>query len=389
MSIESTYIRYMSIKSNNINMTGFNVRQPFNALPALPPQVDIETTAVLKRCVEARAALAQLKQVALMLPDQSVLTNTLPMLEAQASSEIENIVTTTDRLFQFADTSSANIDPATKEALQYRTALYEGYLNLKTRPLNTTTAEKICTTIKAVDMAIRKTPGTALQNDRTGDIIYTPPEGEALLREKMANWELFLHSDDDLDILIKMAIGHYQFEAIHPFTDGNGRTGRIVNILYLIDHGLLDIPILYLSRFIIQNKAEYYRLLLEVTLKGEWTNWIIFMLNAVEETSRWTSGKINAILKLMGATRAFIRAKEPKIYSSELVDVLFSQPYCRISNLAEAGIAKRQTGSIYLAKLASIGVLVERKVGREKIYTNPRYMRLLTSDVNDFEAFGL
>lgn len=369
-------------------MSDFLATQPYNALPALPPRASIETTTVLKHCVEARAALAQLKQVALMLPDQTVLTNTLPMLEAQASSEIENIVTTTDRLFQFADTNPANIDSATKEALQCRTALYEGYLNLKPRPLNTTTAEKICTIIKAVDMTIRRTPGTALQNDRTGETIYTQPEGEMLLRDMMANWEAFLHKEDDFDPLIKMAICHYQFEAIHPFTDGNGRTGRILNILYLIDRGLLDIPVLYLSRFIIENKSDYYRLLLEVTKKDEWTDWIIFMLNAVEETSRWTTGKINAILKLMDATREFIRAVLPKIYSSELIDVLFNQPYCRISNLSKAGIAKRQTGSIYLAKLANAGVLVERKVGREKVYTNPRYLRLLTSDAHSFAAFG-
>ena len=237
-------------------------------------------------------------------------------------------------------------------------------------------------------MTVRRTPGTALQNDKTGETIYTPPEGEALLRDKMANWENFLHSDTDLDALIKMAVSHYQFEAIHPFTDGNGRTGRVLNILYLIDRGLLVTPILYLSRFIIQNKADYYQLLLNVTLKEEWTDWIIFMLNAVQETSNWMCGKIKAILKLMEATRQFMRAEMPKIYSSELVDVLFNQPYCRIANLEKAGIAKRQTGSVYLAQLAKTGVLVERKIGREKIYINPRYMRLLTNDSNDFAPFG-
>ncbi len=387
MSIISTYARNLSIELRKLNMSDFDARQPFNNLPLLPPKTDVETKVVLKRCIEARAALAELKQAALMLPDQSVLINTMPLLEAQASSEIENIVTPTDRLFQYADKVPANIDPATKEALQYRTALYEGYMNLKKRPLNTTTTEKICTTIKGANMTVRKTPGTALQNDKTGEIIYTPPEGETLLREKMANWENFLHSDTDLDTLIKMAVCHYQFEAIHPFTDGNGRTGRVLNILCLIDRGLLDTPILYLSRFIIQNKADYYQLLLNVTLKEEWTDWIIFMLNAVQETSNWMSGKIKTILKLMEATRQFMRAETPKIYSSELVDVLFNQPYCRIANFEKAGIAKRQTGSVYLAQLAKTGVLVERKIGREKIYVNPRYMRLLTNDSNDFAPF--
>jgi Fic family protein len=387
MSTKSTYADFVSIKLESLNMRDFNSQQPHNNLPALPPKSEIETKAVLKSCIEARASLAQLKQAAQMLPNQPVLINTLPMLEAQASSEIENIVTTTDRMFQYADKAPANIDPATKEALQYRTALYEGYVNLKKCPLNTTTAEKICSTIKGADMTVRRTPGTALQNDRTGQIIYTPPEGEALLRDKMANWESFLHNDGDLDALIKMAISHYQFEAIHPFTDGNGRTGRVLNILYLIDCGLLDIPILYLSRFIIQNKADYYQLLLKVTTNGEWTDWITFMLNAVQETSDWTCRKITAILDLMEATREIMRAKTPKIYSSELVDVLFNQPYCRISNLEAAGIAKRQTGSVYLNQLAKAGVLTERKVGREKIYINPRYIRLLTSDTNDFAPF--
>lgn len=238
-------------------------------------------------------------------------------------------------------------------------------------------------------MTIRNMSGTALQSDRTGAIIYTPPEGEALLRNKIANWESFLHHDDDLDTLAKMAIGHCQFEVIHPFTDCSGRTGRIFDILYLIDRGLLDIPILYLSRFIIQNKVEYYRLLLNVTVKQDWQNRIIFMLNAVEQTSRWISDKINAILKLMQGTRDFIRTYESKIYSTELVDVLYRQPYCRIYNLVEAGIAKRQTASVYLSKLAEVGVLLEHKVGREKIYTNPRYLRLLTGQVNGLEPLGL
>lgn len=368
-------------------MSIFNPEQAFNGLPTLPPKSEVETKAILKNCIEARASLAKLKQAARLLPNQSVLINTLPLLEAQASSEIENIVTTTDRMFQFAENIPANIDPATKEALQYRMALYEGYLNIKTHPLNTTAAEKICSTIKGADMTVRRTPGTALQNDLTGEIIYTPPEGEPLIRDKLANWEVFLHDESDLDALIKMAISHYQFEAIHPFTDGNGRTGRVINILYLIDKKLLDIPILYLSRFVIQNKVDYYRLLLEVTTKGNWEEWVTFMLRAVQETSDWTVTKINSILELMEATRDFMRAKTPKIYSAELVEVLFNQPYCRISNLEKAGIAKRQTGSVYLGQLAKAGILIEKKVGRENIYINPRYLRLLTTEANDFKAF--
>ena len=219
----------------------FEPTKPYNTLPSLPPQAEIESRAVLKACIEARAALAELKQAGALIPNQAVLINSIPLLEAQASSEIENIVTTTDRLFQFADDREALADPATKEALRYRTALREGFESLAKHPLSTRTAVEICCTIKGVDMDVRRTPGTALVNERSGELIYTPPEGEALIRDKLANWEQFLHEAEDIDPLVRMAIGHYQFEAIHPFTDGNGRTGRVLNLLYLVDKGLLDI----------------------------------------------------------------------------------------------------------------------------------------------------
>ena len=323
-----------------------------------------------------------------MLPNQNVLLNTLPLLEAQASSEIENIVTSTDKLFQHANQASeTQIDSATKEALCYRTALNEGFETIKSRPLNTVLAAQICTTLKGVEMDVRKTPGTTLTNPATGKIIYTPPQEETLLRKKLHNWELFLHDDNDIDPLIKMAVGHYQFEAIHPFTDGNGRTGRILNILYLIDQDLLTIPVLYLSRYIIQNKAAYYKLLLNVTLKRTWETWIIYMLKAVEETSTWICHKIRAILQLMNDARAYIKKSMPSIYSRELADMLFVQPYCRISNLVDANIAKRQTASMYLKQLASNNVLNELPVGREKLFVNPRFMELLLTEKNTYASF--
>ncbi|MDP2096490.1 MAG: Fic/DOC family N-terminal domain-containing protein, partial [Hydrogenophaga sp.] len=238
--------------------------QPHNQLSALPPAHELESRAVLKACIEARAALAELKQAAELIPNQAMLINTIPLLEAKDSSEIENIVTTTDQLFQYAQ-GHDNADPATKEALRYRTALHQGFQSLKSRPLCTATAVEVCRTLKGVDMDIRRTPGTQLANDRTGEVVYTPPEGEARLRDMLANWERFLHNQTELDPLIRMAVGHYQFEAIHPFTDGNGRTGRVLNILYLIQEELLNLPILYLSRHVIAHKADYYRLLLSVT----------------------------------------------------------------------------------------------------------------------------
>lgn len=360
-----------------------DVTKAYNELPALPPEQDIETKKILKVCIEARASLAKLRKSAEMLPNQSVLINSLPLLEAQASSEIENIVTTTDKLFQYANSSSeTSIDSATKEALRYRTALREGFESIKYRPLNTVLAEKLCSTLHGIEMTVRKASGTALYNQATGEIIYTPPKGEALLRKKLHNWEVFLHDKSDIDPLIKMAIGHYQFEAIHPFTDGNGRTGRILNILYLIEQELLTIPILYLSRYIIRHKKEYYQYLLNVTLNSDWESWIIFMLNAVANTSQWTCNKITSIVGLMEETIDYVKTKQPKIYSRELVELLFTQPYCRISNVVDAGIVKRQTAAEYLQKLVSEGVLKEIEAGREKIYINTRLMQILFSETD-------
>jgi Fic family protein len=361
--------------------------QPYNCLPPLPPARDLETKAILKRCITARAALAELKQAAELIPNHGVLINTLPLLEAKDSSEIENIVTTTDKLFQHAQSDSL-ADPATKEALRYRTALYSGFHSLAQRPLCTATAVEICRTTKGVEMDIRRTPGTQLINDRSGEVIYTPPEGEALLRDKLANWERFLHNETELDPLIRMAIGHYQFEAIHPFTDGNGRTGRILNILYLIQEGLLGLPILYLSRFIIANKSDYYTRLLDVTRKDEWEAWVLFMLQAVEETAQWTTAKIAAIRRLAEHTTLHVRERLPKIYSRELVDVIFEQPYSRIANLVEKDIAQRQAASRYLKDMTSLGVLREIQLGKEKLFIHPKLMQLLTYDSNEFSPYA-
>ena len=233
-------------------------------------------------------------------------------------------------------------------------------------------------------MTIRRASGTALTNDRTGDIIYTPPEGERILRDMLANWERFLHNETGLDPLVRMAIGHYQFEAIHPFTDGNGRTGRIINSLFLIQENLLTLPILYLSRYIIQNKSDYYQLLLHVTKTQEWEPWLLYMLKAVEETATWTSGKISAIKSLSEHTAHYIRAQLPKIYTHELVNLIFELPYCRINDLVNANIAKRQTASVYLKELVQIGVLREVSSGKEKLFVHPKFMQLLTREGNDF-----
>lgn len=361
--------------------------EPFNRLPPLPPAVDLETRAILKACIPARAALAELKQAAELIPNQAVLINTLPLLEAQASSEIENIITTTDRLFQFRGIDD-NADPATKEALRYRHALLEGFGSLRKRPLATGTAEEICSKIKGKPMRVRRAAGTALARGPSGEIVYTPPSGEDLLRSLLANWERFLHQATDIDPLVRLAVGHYQFEAIHPFTDGNGRTGRVLNSLFLISEGLLSLPILYLSRHIILHKADYYRLLRAVTAYGSWEEWILFMIKGVEETSRWTVSKIASIRLLQAHTAEYIRKTAPKVYSHELVDLIFELPYCRIQNVTDRKLAGRQTASVYLKQLVKVGVLEEKAFGREKLFIHPRLMRLLTRDSNDYAPYA-
>jgi Fic family protein len=356
----------------------------YNELPPLPPPVEsIETSAILKKCISARVALAELKQAAELIPNAAVLVNALPLLEAQASSEIENIVTTTDRLLEFVDAPEARVaDPATKEALRYRRALFEGVRKVQKGPLTVDTAIDICRTIKDEKLELRSKPGTTLRNTATGAVIYTPPVGQDVIRTKLANWEEFLTAKNDLDPLIRCAVQHYQFEAIHPFPDGNGRTGRILNILYLVQQGLLDTPILYLSRYIIRNKSDYYRLLLEVSTKQSWGPWIVFMLDSIENTCGWTTEKIKAIRDLMRHTGDFIHRRLPKIYTWELVELLFKQPYCRIANVVDAGLAKRQTASVYLKSLVEISVLRELNAGRESLFVHPKYIELLTGDEN-------
>ena len=365
---------------------GWSAERPYNQLPLLPPSSDIETKAVLRACIAARAALGELKQAALLIPNPSILINTLPLLEAQASSEIENIVTTADRLFAQVGHEGAS-DPATKEALRYRQALLEGFVSLQTLPLHTATAESICSRIRGVQSSMRRVPGTTIGNAVTGQVIYTPPEGEARLRDLLANWERFLHDESELDPLIRLAVAHYQFEAIHPFTDGNGRTGRVLNSLFLIGEELLTLPILYLSRYIIGHKSDYYRLLLGVTSHGDWEAWLVWLLRGIEETARWTTAKIAAIRQLSEATVAYVREAAPKVYSRELVDLIFERPYCRIGDLEIAGIVKRQAASRYLKAVVAIGVLEERAVGKEKLFVHPKFLQLLTRENNDFTSY--
>ena len=357
----------------------FDPRVPYNDLPPLPPAGNVETGAVLKKAISAARALAELKGLGQTIPNQAMLVDSLILQEAKDSSAIENVFTTNDVLFRSYAAKTARIDPATKEVLRYREALWNGFESLKARPvLSTNLLVRIVQTIKESDAGIRNVPGTVIADGRTTETIYTPPEGEELLRDKLADLERFMHADDDIEPLVKLALIHYQFEAIHPFADGNGRTGRVLGILFLTYKGLLDLPVLYLSRYIIEHKQDYYTLLRNVTEKGEWEPWILYMLDAVEQMSAVTRDRILAIRALMEDTMERVKTELPKIYSKELVELLFRQPYTKNRVLVEAGMAERKTASVYLHELERIGVLRSQKMGTETLYLNVRLYDLLS-----------
>ncbi len=358
----------------------FNPAIPHNNLPLLPPGVEIETKAVLKKVAKAGRCLAELKGLGATIPNQSILVNSLVLREAKASSEIENIITTNDALFRAFTAGSSRVDPATKEVLQYRAALWEGFNELKKRGRMTIDLFiRLVRIIKENQEGIRELPGTIIQNKRTGAVLYTPPTGGSVIREKLRNLEEYMHAEDETDPLIKLAAIHYQFEAIHPFSDGNGRTGRILNSLFLVSRGLLDVPILYLSKYIIEKKDEYYRLLRAVTAKGEWENWILYMLDAIQTTAIETREKIIAIRKLIDQTAEFGRTSLPaKVYSKELVELLFHQPYTKVQFLVNAGIAERKTAAMYLREFEKAGILRSKKSGKEVLFLNVKLFQLLS-----------
>ncbi len=371
----------------------FDPKRPFDLPPLLAgsvPMAEWENADVFRACIKANTALAALKEAAALLPNPDVMLSSLVLLESKASSEIENIVTTTDELFQYAAKDPAKADLAVKETLQYRESLYHGLDQLRTRPLATTLIEEICSRTKGMEMRVRKVPGTALVNARTQETIYTPPQGEALLREKLADWERFCHAEvsdeargGEIDPLVRMAVLHYQFEAIHPFLDGNGRTGRVLNLLYLVDKGLLTSPVLYLSRYILNHRSGYYALLLAVSREGTvdaWQQWLLYMLEAVRETAAWTLEKIKAISRLMQNTHEQIQRDTKLGNQKGLVELIFRLPYCRVADVVQAQIAKRQTASVYLQTLTDTGLLQTRGNGREKLYLNHRLIDLLKNE---------
>lgn len=356
----------------------FNPNIPYNQLPPLPPAAIVETVPVLKAVIEARAALASLNTACDLIPNPDIITSTIPLREAQASSEIENIVTTNDELFKAEWEVDRSPSPATKEALRYKEALYNGFQALHERPVSEKTALFVCSILDGQPARIRSTPGTFIGDPRTKTRFYTPPEGKEIIEAHLSAWEKFIYSNHELDPLVLMAITHYQFEAIHPFYDGNGRTGRILNILLLIQHEVLRLPVLYLSGYIVDNKSEYYKRLREVTSQDAWEEWILFMVRGVQEAAESATDLINELRLLQEQTGEKIRALGISA-GADLAHLLFIKPYVRIADIEEAGLAKRQTASTWLAQLAEAGILQEHKIGRGKIFANIDALKALTT----------
>lgn len=344
-----------------------------------PPREKIETLEILRQTNKATAALAELKGIAKTIPNQAMLINAIVLQEAKDSSEIENIITTQDELYKALAISSSIMSAQAKEVVNYRKATFYGFDVIKQHGfLRVNDIVSIQQELVGNTAGIRSVPGTVLKNDKTGEIVYTPPQDKEEILNLLSNFiEHYNQTHDDLSPLINLAILHYQFESIHPFYDGNGRTGRILNILYLILNDLIDVPILYLSSYIIANKPQYYRFLNDINKGGPWDEWIMFMLKAVEHTSKDTISRITRIKLLLDETIEIVQQKAPKIYRKELVELLFEQPYAKIDFVVDKLGVERKAASRYLKELESIGILKAQKIGREILYINTGLIRTL------------
>lgn len=353
---------------------------PYRILDKLPPQGDkVETLRILREANKATAALAELKGIANTIPNQAMLVNAIVLQEAKGSSEIENIITSQDELYKALSIYNSNSSPQTKEVVNYRKAIFRGYDIVKKQGfLRVNDIVIIQQELIGNSAGIRSIPGTVLKNDTTGEVVYTPPQYKKEILDLLSNFiEYFNQNESEISPLINLAVLHHQFESIHPFYDGNGRTGRILNILYLILNDLIDVPILYLSSYIIKNKPDYYRLLNQTNKTGDWEEWILFMLKAVEITSVQTIEKINTIRQLLDTTIEKVQADAPKIYKKELVELLFEQPYSKIEFVVNQLKVERKAASRYLKELEMIGILESQKVGRETLYINKELIEIL------------
>lgn len=346
----------------------------------LPLAVDLETKPVLKQLAVSRSELALLNGRSATIPNETILINTLSLQEARDSSAIENIITTHDELYKAQLFGELFTNAAAKEVSRYAEALKQGFERVRNQKIitNATILTLQCL-LEGNEAGYREVPGTALVNEQTGETVYTPPQTRAEIEAYMENLVTFMNDDSisDLDPLLKMALIHHQFETIHPFYDGNGRTGRILNILYLVQQGLLDLPVLYLSRYLIATKADYYRLLQSVRDTGEWEPWLLYMLKGVEQTARQTVLLVEGIRRLMQDYKQRLRSGLPKIYSQDLLNNLFRHPYTKIEFvMAELGVS-RPTATAYLEALVNAGFLQKLRLGKSNYYMNNPLFALL------------
>lgn len=364
-------------------------------IPLLPLPYDLETKTVLRQANKANRKLAELKGVAQTIPNERILISSLTLQEAKDSSAVENIVTTQDDLYRAGlDANFTLIGAATKEVLFYREAINEGFKLVRNKNiLALNEIKRIQEVLEQNSAGFRTTPGTQLKRSSDGAVIYTPPQDGQRIVELMSNLEQFINDDElcPIDPLVKMAIIHHQFESIHPFYDGNGRTGRIVNILYLVTSGLLDLPILYLSRYITHNKAEYYERIQAIRNatgdnSAQWEAWILYMLRGVEQTAEETIALVKNIGKLMTEYKNIIRPAFGGKYSHELLNGLFYHPYTKIGHLESNMQVSRQTAAKYLDRLASLGLLQKERMGKENYYINTKLMELFLTFSEQQEA---
>lgn len=354
--------------------------KPSYEIPPLPPKAQLETVQVLKLAASAHRHLAELKGRCSSLPNAGILIDTLMMQEAKASSEIENIITTQEEVFQTSLFPENPASPAAKEVSLYRQALQKGFEHLRDQEglLTNNTIISMFQILKRTNSGFRETPGTALLNETDGRLVYIPPQNPAEVRKCMEQLEQFINDDEccDLDPLLKMAIIHHQFESIHPFPDGNGRIGRIINVLYLARQRLLDIPILYLSRYITAHKRDYYKYLQSVREDGNWEPWLIYMMRAVADTSIETLRLVEGIRELMALYKVRIRDDHKRIYSQELLNTLFRHPYTRIEFVVRELGTTRQTAARYLDELSEAGLLTKHRIGKHNYFMNPPLVAL-------------
>lgn len=357
----------------------FDRSRPYNTLPKLPPSVELESPRVLKAAIAAGRALAEFRGIGSVLPGATqALVRSIALQEAKSSSEIENIVTTNDLLYQAAASSDALDDPVVKEVVNYLDAVWHGQHRLREGArIDRALFQEIASVVRGQPTLVRDRPGTRVGNPSTGEVLYTPPEGASLIASLLDNIADYYALADGVDPLIKMAVGHYQFEAIHPFADGNGRTGRIVNVLYLVQQGLLAEPVLFMSRTIIDSKSDYYTLLRAVTEESAWEDWVVYMLGVVARSARAFGETLRQIPEAVDDALAVARSDMRVGFSEDLVRLVFHQPVTRIAHVVDAGLAKRHTASLHLRELERIGLLESVKRGRDVLYVNRRLMDIL------------